>query len=150
MAYTGFPATYPQTYPQSYPQFQQQNNPIIWMQGIEAARAYPVAPNGQVVLFDSEQQCIYLKTADAQGRPSMRILDYTIRSEAPKTAQNALSGTNTDIPTRQDLNALQGQIDALKQQIERLGHESTLSADAVTAEQQPASTVSAIQTAVSG
>ena len=121
MAYTGFPATYPQTYPQSYPQFQQQNNPIIWMQGIEAARAYPVAPNGQVVLFDSEQQCIYL-----------------------------LSGTNTDIPTRQDLNALQGQIDALKQQIERLGHESTLSADAVTAEQQPASTVSAIQTGIPG
>ena len=120
------------------------------MQGIEAARAYPVAPNGQVVLFDSEQQCIYLKTADAQGRPSMRILDYTIRSEAPKTAQNALSGTNTDIPTRQDLNALQGQIDALKQQIERLGHESTLSADAVTAEQRPASTVSAIQTGIPG
>ena len=116
MAYTGFPATYPQYYPQ-YPTTQQ-NTGIIWMQGIEAARAYPVAPNGQVVLFDSEQQCIYLKTADAQGRPSMRILDYTIRSEAPKTAQNALSGTNTDIPTRQDLNALQGQIDALKQQIE--------------------------------
>ena len=116
MAYTGFPATYPQYYPQ-FPTTQQ-NTGIIWMQGIEAARAYPVAPNGQVVLFDSEQQCIYLKTADAQGRPSMRILDYTIRSEAPKTAQNALSGTNMDVPTRQDLNALQGQIDALKQQIE--------------------------------
>lgn len=120
------------------------------MQGIEAARAYPVAPNGQVVLFDSEQQCIYLKTADAQGRPSMRILDYTIRSEAPKTAQNALSGTNTDIPTRQDLNALQGQIDALKKQIERLGHESTLSADAVTTGKQPDSEISAIQTAIPG
>ena len=150
MAYTGFPATYPQTYPQSYPQFQQQNNPIIWMQGIEAARAYPVAPNGQVVLFDSEQQCIYLKTADAQGRPSMRILDYTIRSEAPKTAQNALSGTNTDIPTRQDLNALQGQIDALKQQIERLGHESTLSADAATARKQPSAKVSAVPADIPG
>lgn len=148
MAYTGFPATYPQYYPQ-YPTTQQ-NTGIIWMQGIEAARAYPVAPNGQVVLFDSEQQCIYLKTADAQGRPSMRILDYTIRSEAPKTAQNALSGTNTDIPTRQDLNALQGQIDALKQQIERLGHESTLSADATTAKQQSTATVSAVHAAVSG
>lgn len=149
MAYnTGFPTTYPQYYPQ-YPTTQQ-NTGIIWMQGIEAARAYPVAPNGQVVLFDSEQQCIYLKTADAQGRPSMRILDYTIRSEAPKTAQNALSGTNTDIPTRQDLNALQGQIDALKQQIERLGHESTLSADAVTAEQRSEATIPTVRAAVSG
>ena len=153
MAYTGFPATYPQVYPQSYPQYQQQNNPIIWMQGIEAARAYPVAPNGQVVLFDSEQQCIYLKTADAQGRPSMRILDYTIRSEQPKTAQNALSGNNTQVPTREDISALQSQIDSLKQQIEQLGgiaHEPTLSANATTAKHKSASKVSAVQTAVPG
>ena len=151
MAYnTGFPTTYPQYYPQ-YPTTQQ-NTGIIWMQGIEAARAYPVAPNGQVVLFDSEQQCIYLKTADAQGRPSMRILDYTIRSEAPKTAQNALSGTNTDIPTRQDLNAMQGQIDALKEQIERITkYESALSANAATTTgKQSAAEVPAVSAGVPG
>ena len=153
MAYTGFPATYPQTYPQSYPQFQQQNNPIIWIQGIESARAYQIVPNSTVVLFDSEDQSIYIKSADMQGRPSMRILDYTIRSEAPRTAQNALSGNDAQIPTKEDISALQSQIDSLKQQIEQLGgmaNESTLSADAVTAEQQPASTVSAIQTGIPG
>ena len=154
MAYTGFPATYQQYYPQ-YPTNinQQQNNPIIWIQGIEAAKAYQTAPNSTVVLFDSEEQVIFIKSADMQGRPSMRILDYTIRSEAPKTAQNALSGNNTQVPTREDISALQSQIDSLKQQIEQLGgtaHEPTLSANATTAKHKSASKVSAVQTAVPG
>jgi hypothetical protein len=148
MAYnTGFPATYP--YYQQY-SYQQPNNGMIWIQGIESAKAYQVSPNSTVVLWDSEQQCCYIKSADASGMPSMRILDYTIRSEAPKTAQNALSGNNAQTPTREDINALQVQIDALKQQVERMNHESTLSANAATAEQQPVTTVSAVQTAVSG
>jgi hypothetical protein len=161
MAYTGFPATYPQTYPQYYPQYQQagtqmsspqQNSGMIWIQGVESAKAFQVAPNSTVVLWDSEQQCCYIKSADASGMPSMRILDYTIRSEAPRTAQNALYGNNTDIPTRQDLNAMQGQIDALKEQIERLGgveRESALSANAATRKQRDSSKVSAVQTGVS-
>ena len=153
MAYTGFPATYPQTYPQSYPQYQQQNNPIIWIQGMESARAYQTAPNSTVVLFDSEEQVIYIKSADMQGRPSMRILDYTIRTDAPRTAQNALYGNDAQIPTKEDINALQGQIDGLRKQIEQLGgiaHEPTLSADATTAKHKSASKVSAVQTGISG
>lgn len=159
MAYTGFPATYQQY----YPQFQQvgtqmsspqQNSPFIWIQGGTAgANAYQVAPNNTVVLWDSEEQTIFIKSADMQGRPSMRILDYTIRSEAPKTAQNALAGNNAQIPTKEDISALQSQIDSLRRQIEQMGgtaHESTLSADATTAGKQPSAKVSAVQTAVSG
>ena len=152
MAYTGFPATYPQTYPQSYPQYQQQNNPIIWIQGIESARAYQIVPNSTVVLFDSEDQSIYIKSADMQGRPSMRILDYTIRSEAPRTAQNALSGNDAQIPTKEDINALQSQIDGLKKQIEQIGgveREPAFSTNAATRKQQHSSKVSAVQTGVS-
>lgn len=160
MAYTGFPATYPQYYPQ-YSQMSptpmsgtspQQNNGMIWIQGIESAKAFQVAPNSTVVLWDSEQQCCYIKSADASGMPSMRILDYTIRSEAPRTAQNALYGNNTDIPTRQDLNAMQGQIDALKEQIERITkYESALSANAATTTgKQSAAEVPAVSAGVPG
>ena len=160
MAYSGFPATYLQYYPQ-YSQMsptpmsapsQQQNNGMIWIQGVESAKAFQVAPNSTVVLWDSEQQCCYIKSADASGMPSMRILDYTIRSEAPRTAQNALYGNNTDIPTRQDLNAMQGQIDALKEQIERITkYESALSANAATATgKQSAAEVPAVSAGVPG
>ena len=162
MAYTGFPATYPQYYPQ-YSQMSptpmsgtlpQQNNPFIWIQGgVAGAQSYQVAPNNTVVLWDSEEQSIYIKSADMQGKPSMRILDYTIRSEAPRTAQNALSGNNTQGPTKEDISALQSQIDSLKQQIEQLGgmaNESTLSANATTAKHKSASKVPAVSAGVPG
>ena len=160
MAYNGFPVTYPQYYPQ-YSQMSptpmsgtspQQSNGMIWIQGVESAKAFQVAPNSTVVLWDSEQQCCYIKSADASGMPSMRILDYTIRSEAPKKAQNALYGNNTDIPTRQDLNAMQGQIDALKEKIERIAsYESALSANAATATgKQSAAEIPAVSAGVPG
>lgn len=132
MAY-GFPATYQQYYPQYQQQnYQQPNNGIIWVQGIEAAKAYAVAPNSSIPLWDSESQTIYLKSTDASGMPSMRILDYSIRTEAPRAAQNVLAGNGADMPTKDDIQALQSQIDSLKRQIEQMGgtHESALQPDA--------------------
>ena len=61
---------------------------LIWVQGEAGAKAYPVAPNTTVQLWDSENQIVYLKSADASGMPSMKILDYTIRDNA--TNSNAL------------------------------------------------------------
>ena len=85
MAYTGFPATYPQTYPQSYPQYQQQNNPFIWIQGgLSGAQSYQVTPNNTVILWDSCENVIYIKSADAYGMPSIKILDYVIRDNQDK------------------------------------------------------------------
>lgn len=110
----------------NYQNYQNQNPGRIWVQGIEAARAYLVAPGASVDLWDSEQQTIYLKSADASGLPSMRVLDYTIRDAQPP--QNTPLTQKTDIPTREEFNALKAQIEALKKEIERSGvDESTLS-----------------------
>ena len=71
-------------YQQPMPQ-QQQNNGLIWVQGIEAMKSYPVAPGQSVLLMDSESNCFGIKTADASGMPlPLRIFDYSER-----TAQNA-------------------------------------------------------------
>lgn len=96
MAYNNyFPIGYQYMYPQPF-QTQQEaispvmqgntqgmnngaQNGIIWVQGEAGAKAYPIAPNTTVQLWDSEDQVIYLKSADASGMPSMKILDYTIR-----------------------------------------------------------------------
>lgn len=56
-------------------------NGLIWVSGESSAKAYPVAPNQTVVLWDSKNQSVYLKSADATGMPSMKILDYTIREK---------------------------------------------------------------------
>ena len=53
---------------------------MLWLSE-EQARSYPVAPNNTVPIWDTENQVIYLKSADVMGRPSMKILDYTIREE---------------------------------------------------------------------
>ena len=87
MAYNnGFPITYqpayqmqPQVQQIQMPQPQQQQTGITWVQGEAGAKAYPVAPNTTVDLWDSEEQTIYLKSADMSGMPSMKILDYTVR-----------------------------------------------------------------------
>ena len=56
-------------------------NGFVWVQGEAGAKGYPVAPNTTVQLWDSENQVIFLKSADATGMPSMKILDYTIREQ---------------------------------------------------------------------
>lgn len=131
MAYNGFPATYqPMYYPQQYqPQMpqqpvQQNNGSIIWVSGEAGAKAYLVAPNTTVQLWDSEAQCIYLKSADASGMPSMKILDYTIRSQTPVNGPtNASTAQNINLPdyaTKADLAALAGQIDTLRTELDGL------------------------------
>lgn len=55
---------------------------IIWVQGLAGAQGYAVAPGQTVPLFDSDEQIVYLKTVDMAGRPSMKILDYTIRDDS--------------------------------------------------------------------
>lgn len=64
----------------NYYQQPQNNNGIIWVQGLAGAKSYLVAPNTTVQLWDSESQTIYLKSADMMGMPAIKILDYTIRN----------------------------------------------------------------------
>lgn len=121
MAYNnGFPMSYPQ-YTQQYPQYQQpistpqpqinqnQNNPIIWVSGEAGAKAYLVAPNTTVQLWDSEANCVYLKSADASGMPSMKILDYTIR-EGEKQQNTPLKNDMNNYATKEELNAFRTEI----------------------------------------
>lgn len=127
MAYnTGFPLSYQPYYPQyqqapvSSPQVQQMNSSIIWVQGEAGAKSYLVAPNTTVQLWDSERQTIYLKSADASGMPSIKVLDYEIRSEAPRSPVEAFKGDTHINISQEDLDGLQRQIDALREEVKAL------------------------------
>ena len=78
--YNGFPATYTPYFQQFQPQGG--STGPLWVQGEAGAKSYLVAPNNTVVLFDSESQTIFLKSADASGMPTMKVLDYTVRETA--------------------------------------------------------------------
>lgn len=124
-----YPNGYTPLYPQFYPQYQYQqqqqpmqmqqtqqqgqqqpNNNIIWISGETSAKAYPIAPNSTVQLWDSEAPVIYLKSADASGMPSIKILDYTVRNSG-NVAQNAAQKPEAvNYATHEELAALENRI----------------------------------------
>lgn len=131
MAYNYFPQYYPQFQPMINTQIPQpsqtqqvQNTNIIWVSGEAGAKSYLVAPNTTVQLWDSEAQVIYLKSADASGMPSMKIIDYTIRDMSQPIQQQ---------PTQSTAYVTQKEFDEFKQQVQQLlggrKDESTVSTD---------------------
>ena len=110
MAYNnGFPINYPMYYnpvqvQQPVQQQQQPQNGIIWVQGEAGAKSYLVAPNTTVQLWDSESQSIYLKSADASGMPTMKILDYTIREQNGQNTPSLMPEDRADYVTRKEFN----------------------------------------------
>lgn len=125
--FNGYPATYQNPYMIQQPQYQQpaqQNNGgLIWIQGEAAAKSYLVAPNTSVVLFDSESQTVYIKSADASGMPSMKILDYTIRENAQKSPSTAVPDKPINLSgyaTKDEIKPLYAQIAALQDVVDKL------------------------------
>ena len=104
---------YPQFYPQQMAQQPQpsqntQNNSMIWVSGEAGAKAYLVSPNTTVQLWDSENPIIYLKSADASGMPSMKVLDYKIREQAqPQNVSLAPEQPKIDYVTHEELKNLE-------------------------------------------
>lgn len=89
---------------------QQPNNNIIWVSGEAGAKAYLVAPNNTVQLWDSENPTIYLKSADASGMPSIKILDYTVRNSGNVPQNVAQKPETVNYATHEELAALENRI----------------------------------------
>lgn len=131
---SGFPATYPQIYPSFaqpvqpvQPQNQQQSG-LIWVSGEAGAKAYLVAPNTTVQLWDSESQTVYLKSADASGMPSIKVLDYTIRENGKNSPvqPSALTDDNLSVfATKSEIRAISDRISAIQTQIDAMKGEKT-------------------------
>ncbi len=97
---------------------QQPHTGLTWVQGEAGAKSFLVGPNQTVALWDSEAQVIYLKSADASGMPSMKILDYTIRDSSnlpPKTPVNDEYATKNEVETIKD--SLKHEIDEIKESL---------------------------------
>ena len=101
-----------QVMPQMQPPQQQQmvGQSIIWVQNEQEAYNYLVAPNSAAALWDSNSPVVYLKQADASGKPTMKIYDLVERTtQRPQAAQQPAP----DYVTRQEFAVLQARIDAL-------------------------------------
>lgn len=90
---------------------QQQASPsIVWVQSEQDALNYLVAPNSAVTLWDSNSPVVYLKQADASGKPSMKIYDLVERIQGPVQAPQA---PTVEYAPLSRLEALEARLDAI-------------------------------------
>lgn len=96
------------------------NSGIQWVQGENAAKSFYVAPGCTVALWDSENQVIFVKSADASGMPSMRVLEYTERNAANAPTMHAehVCKCGGKYPTIEAFNALKSDFEALRAKME--------------------------------
>ena len=114
MAYNnGFPMNYgymqPQIQPQM-PQMGQQDTGITWVIGETGAKSFLMGPNKTIPLWDTEAQVIYVKSTDASGMPSMKVLDYTIRDSANAGQKTPLDEKSAEYVKRDELEAVKGEL----------------------------------------
>lgn len=98
--------------------FQQQapqNNGIIWVQGIEGAKAYQLTPNSNAILLDSENEGVfYIKISDNVGMCTLRIFSFV---ETTGTSQSAAPQTDMSMyVTRDELNKILDEMRASNEQ----------------------------------
>lgn len=110
------------------------SNDIIWVQGEAGAKAYLVAPNNTVTLWDSESSTIYVKSADMNGVPSMRVLDFTERAaNAPQTPSEHICKCGDKFIPKDELKAINGKFNDIFGKLEDLEEKyKTISAKSVT------------------
>lgn len=105
--------------PLQQPMAQPTNDMMIFVLNENEASAYPVAPNNSVVLWDKNQKTFYIKTANAQGIPSMQTYDFTERTETPENAPKMHKCSCGDkFVTKDQFEALQGKLEALESKFE--------------------------------
>ena len=118
MAYNPyFPVTYQPIYQQpvypqqSYQAAPQPQNPVvpqaqqsgmIWVNSGIEAQAYPVAPNAAVTLWSTAEPVVYLKKADASGRPTLITYDLVERKDQPVSKAEP----KPDYATKEDLSTV--------------------------------------------
>lgn len=97
------------------------NDPMLWVLSQVEAESYPVAPNNTVILWDKNQPTIYIKSANAQGVPSIRVLDFTERTaNAPKTPEKHDCQCGDKFATKEQLTALEGKISEITAIVDEL------------------------------
>ena len=129
MAYPYFNPYYPQPMPDNLMQMRQQQmmqpqmaqppmpqNPVAqggvqWVSGEQEARGYLIAPNSAVALWDSSAPTVYLKQADASGKPTLKVYDLVERTETPRTAPQE---KGVEFVTRKEFDALAALVGELK------------------------------------
>lgn len=89
---------------------------VQWVNGEQEARNWMIAPNAAVALWDSTAPTVYLKQADASGKPSLKIYDLVERTSNPAT-QTAASESNSMAALKSEVEQLKSELGELKEKM---------------------------------
>jgi len=103
-----------QIVPQTQP-LQTMQSGIIWVSGDKEAAMYPIAPNNAVTLWSQSEPVVYLKQADASGKPTMKIYDLVERTDPSGPEAKA-----EEYATKADLTAVAGMISTIRSDIDTM------------------------------
>lgn len=85
---------------------------LVWVQGVEGAKAHPVAPNGTVMLMDSEGDRFYLKSSDNSGMPlPLRIFEYKEITQSSAPAPSRMD--TSEFVTKAEFDKLRRDVEAI-------------------------------------
>ena len=100
---------------QAQPQMPQQSfspainqSGIIWISGLQEAQMYPCGPNSAVALWQKDGKTIYLKQADATGRPTLTVYDLVERSQSASEPSEKEDNKSDEYAKKSDLAAVVG------------------------------------------
>ena len=126
MAYGNYGGTYYNPYMAAATQPQQVQVPqqpptqssILWVQGEAGAKAYPVDAGNSVLLMDTEDSVMYIKTVDVSGMPQpLRVFDYVERSAQGRPGAAAVA--NVDTVPREEFEALREDVRRLSKGVRK-------------------------------
>ena len=84
---------------------------VQWVSSEQEARGYLIAPNSAVALWDSTAPTVYLKQADASGKPTLKIYDLVERAETHRTAPQE---KGVEFVTREEFDRLAALVGEIK------------------------------------
>ena len=101
---------------------------MIWVDGEVGAKAFqmPAGVSGPIALWDMNAPVVYLKSVNQMGMPNpLQKINYQME-ETPQqqilpVGQSGMQPTNTDYATKDDLNAMRNDIQAMRQLLEKHG-----------------------------
>lgn len=100
--------------PQQQMQRTQQGG-VQWVNSETEARNFLIAPNSAVALWDSSAPRVYLKQADASGKPTLTAYDLVERAETPTSVSNVQAVSYVTHEEFDKLAALVSEIKAKKE-----------------------------------
>ena len=96
---------------QPYQQSQQQSNTYAFVNGIEGAKSYPMAPSQTVMLMDSDNPIAYMKQSNAMGQATIKYFRLV------ETNENEIRGVQAkpanEYVLKSDFEALSKKVESL-------------------------------------